>query len=168
MVTSVFLTLLVGFFSQEVLQPVLACCTILSVEITFDFISFLQSQTLHDTAAVDWHLETFLARSVICFAMLSSCSGVNTEFLPNFGSAVWPLEIPSCKVLEGILNGVATARNVQPFRVALMAIYSALFVHAAVHVTLFFLFRASCKNIKFSCNGNNCGSVSSKRWERYW
>ena len=35
------------------------------------------------------------------------------------------------------MNDVTTARNVQPFRVALMAIYSVSFVHAAVYVTLF-------------------------------
>lgn len=31
-------------FPPEVIQPVLACCTILSAEIMFDFIFFLQSQ----------------------------------------------------------------------------------------------------------------------------
>jgi len=50
-------------------------------------------------------------------------------------------------VLEGILNDVATARNVQPFRVALMAIYSVSFVHAAVYVTLFFYSGPAAKTL---------------------
>jgi hypothetical protein len=45
-----------------------------------------------------------LAIRVSYVAMLSSCLGVNTELLPNFGLPVLPLEILSCKVPEGMLN----------------------------------------------------------------
>ena len=54
------------------------------------------------------------------------------SFSLNLGSPVLSLGIPSCKVLEGMLNDVANARIFPPFRVALMAISSVSFVHAAI------------------------------------
>jgi hypothetical protein len=100
-----------------------------------------------------------------------SCSGVNIEFLPIVGSAVLPLKIPSCKVLESILNDVASARNVQPFRVALMAVCSVSFVHAAVYVTLFFYSGLAAKTlssvameISMALYLANVGSSTGKRW----
>jgi hypothetical protein len=63
--------------------------------------------------------------------MLSSCPGVNKEFLPNFGLPDLPLEILSCKVLVGMQNDMVTACIVPPFQMALIVISSVSFIHAA-------------------------------------